>query len=110
MLITFAVVVLGWIIFRAETITQAWDFILSIGMQGIFTLPYYHGRMYMCTLVVGILIMLLIEWINRDGDHGLAITKRHRMLWTRHIVYMFLILYIFYFGNFGYNQFIYFQF
>lgn len=109
-LLTFLLVTIGLIIFRAETIMQAWDFVRGIGAQGMFSLPYYNGRMYICTLVFAILIMLFVEWMNRDGEHGLAIVRRHRLHWIRHIVYMFLILYIFYFGNFGYNQFIYFQF
>ena len=110
MLITFVLVIVGWIIFRAESITQAWNFVLGIGSQGMFCLPYYNGRMYFCTLIFGIVIMLFVEWMNREGEHGLAIIRRHRLQWMRHIFYMFLILYIFYFGNFGYNQFIYFQF
>lgn len=110
MLLTFCVVVLGWIIFRAETITQAWDYICGIFMQNILCIPYLINREYYIPLACALVLMLGIEWFNRTEDHGLSLNKTITIQWIRRIIYFGLVLFMIYYGRFSYNQFIYFQF
>jgi len=110
MLLTFAFVVLGWIIFRAETITQAWEYICGILINGVIQGPYLINRAYYIPLAISILFMLMTEWWNREEPHGLAINKTISIHWIRRIIYLGIVLFIIYYGRFSYNQFIYFQF
>ncbi len=109
-LLTFALAVIGWIIFRAETITQAWDFFCGIFTQNLLCCPHIISREYCIPLVCALAIMLVMEWLNRAENHGLAINKTITIQWIRRIIYFGLVLYMVYFGRFSYNQFIYFQF
>ena len=110
MLLTFAFVVLGWVIFRAETITQAWEYICGILVNGLIQGPYLINRAYYIPLAISILFMLMTEWWNREEPHGLAINKTISIHWIRRIIYLGIVLFIIYYGRFSYNQFIYFQF
>ena len=110
MLLTFALVVIGWIIFRAKSITQAWDYIAGTFTQNIFQGPYLINREYYIPLAAAILFMLAMEWANRDESHGLAINKTISNQWVRRLIYFGIVLFMIYFGKFSYNQFIYFQF
>ena len=109
-LITFFLAVLGWIIFRAETITQAWEYICGIFVKGLIQGPYLINRAYYIPLAISILLMLMTEWWNREESHGLAINKTISIQWIRRIIYVGIALFIIYYGRFSYNQFIYFQF
>lgn len=72
-LVTFGLAVLGWIIFRAETITQAWDYICGISNKTLFAIPYLKNRAYYSSLFIPILFMLGVEWINRGKQHSFDI-------------------------------------
>ena len=109
-LITFFLAVFGWIIFRAETITQAWEYICGIFVKGLIQGPYLINRAYYVPLAISILLMLMTEWWNREESHGLAINKTISIQWIRRIIYVGIALFIIYYGRFSYNQFIYFQF
>lgn len=110
MFLTFILVVIGWIIFRAKTIAQAWEFINDICTQGLFNQPYLQDLRHAGPLALGIVILIAVEWWNRAENHGLAINKTISLQWVRRAVYVGLTMYILYFGKFDYNQFIYFQF
>lgn len=109
-LLTFTMVVIGWIIFRAETISQACDFMSDICTNGFFCKPYIQELRQAGPLALGLLMMIALEWWNRAESHGLAINKTIPWQWVRRVVYLGLMMYILYFGKFDYNQFIYFQF
>ena len=109
-LLTFSLVVIGWIIFRAKSIAQAWDYICGIISQGLLHGPYLINRAYYIPLAISIILMLAMEWLNRAENHGLAINKTISIQWIRRILYLGLVLFMVYFGKFSYNQFIYFQF
>jgi len=104
MLITFLLAVIGWIIFRANCIGDAWLFFSNIFQQNFFSIPdvipYVTGFF--------ILIMLSIEWINRRRNHGFDIVWI-KQGWIRVIIYYMVIFCILYF-SFESEAFIYFQF
>ena len=110
MLLTFILAVVGWIIFRADNIGQVGEIISRISSLSLFNIPWLMNREYYFPLVIGIFTMFCIEWYNRKEIHGLALNITLPFQWIRRMIYFMLILGIYYFGRFDYNQFIYFQF
>lgn len=104
---TFFFAVIGWIIFRAETMTQAIDFFYSMFTNKFIDTSKLYGIKYLC---YGI-ILLIVEWLQRDKQHPLQpgsyvlLQKR----WVRWSVYYFIILVIL-FSKGNSQTFIYFQF
>ena len=101
---------MAWIFFRAENVTHAKNYILTIFSKTLFTFPEFKlGRLYAFEIFIMILIMLLIEWNGRDNKYAL---EKMGLQWNRYIrltFYFSIILLIFMF--FGREQeFIYFQF
>ena len=73
MLLTFSLVVLGWIVFRAESIGQAWFIVRRIFSASLFEVPFmYIGTLKTLLLVA---LMLILEWITRKRDHALQYGK-----------------------------------
>ena len=103
--LTFFLAVIGWIIFRAESMTQAADYLYCM-----FTNPIIGDRIFGKWVVCGS-ILLFIEWQQRDKQHALQFTgcKLFRYRWVRWLVYYILLVLIM--QNIGNEQtFIYFQF
>jgi len=104
-LLTFMLAVVGWIIFRATSISEAWSIMKGICDMSLFSLPM---------IIVGvkrtlffIAVMLLVEWIDRDKEHALNLSGLPQ--WARFIVLYGVILVMLEFM--GHSQsFIYFQF
>jgi len=74
MLVTFVLVLFGWILFRSDSIGDAWVYFSRMIRWGtlrasyrFFTLP--EIRFY----AVSVLVMLGVEWIWRDGRHSLSV-------------------------------------
>lgn len=109
MLLTFALVVLGWIIFRAESIGDAWGIFCGMLHPGsvkalyrFFILEELQGAGLFATL------MLVVEWMQRKKEHGLVMDKSVPR-YVRYAIYIsLLILLIFFYGSD--QTFIYFQF
>ena len=111
MLLTFFLAVIGWIIFRAESIVQAWEYVG--GMMQFGTLKAFYRFFLPNELIVWptnlyIILMLAVEWIQRKKGHGMEI-KKLSCTWVRILLYYILIALVIY--NCGGEQtFIYFQF
>ena len=107
MLLTFALAVFGWIIFRAQDISQFGEVISTICSDSLLSVPNLINRQYYIPLAISILVLILVEWINRTKEHGFVLNIRYK--WLRLIIYYSLIFAIV--ANFGQEQsFIYFQF
>ena len=105
MLITFALVVFGWIIFRVVSVTD-----IGLYMQNMFDISLFAAPMMITGLkrtILSIAILLFMEWINRNKQHGLQLVNCNKVLQLS--VYYALILYILEFGA-NAQSFIYFQF
>lgn len=109
MVLTYCLVAIGLIIFRADDISQAFGFLwsmLSNGLEGPSIIDTY-GKLY---ILFG-LMLLAVEWIQRKHEHALQLHE-HRLFSRRSIryaLYLFIILLIITFT--GKSQaFIYFQF
>ena len=105
--LTFFLAVIGWIIFRAETITQAVEYLSAMVSNKFFDASMLYGKKYFC---FG-LILLFIEWLQRNKQHALQFPNnrlfdKRATRWTIYIIIYLLILF-----NTGKSQtFIYFQF
>lgn len=103
-LTTFTLMTIGWIIFRAPDIGEAWTFMKKCISPSIITVP--EG--ITSTPFLFIVIMLFVEWLERNYSHGLSkIPKIPRALrWGFYILFIFVI-----FQNDGMQEnFIYFKF
>ena len=109
MFLTFFLVVLGWIIFRAETITQAWEYICGMMQLGTLKASYRFFTELGVRINLSIIAVMFIEWLQRKKSHGLEIPYNVKIYW-RFLIYYCIIFYILIFGRFGANEFIYFQF
>lgn len=69
MLLTFALAVIGWIIFRAENIEQFWNIITSICDFTLLSVPYLMNRFFYIPLIVSLVIMILFEWVSRGSNN-----------------------------------------
>ena len=106
MFITFLLVVIGWIIFRAENFHQAWDYIMCMVTRFDFVLPA-HGK----DPLIYIAILLVVEWLQREKQFGLQIEEKgifryQAVRWT--LYYVLFITTLLLAGQ--QEEFIYFQF
>ena len=102
MVLTFVLAVLGWILFRSQSIGEALDFYAGLvrgGWSG-FNLPM--------RAIAFVAMMLVVEWLQRGREHGLDMSGvRYRAM--RYACYLTVLAVIFVYGVFN-ETFIYFQF
>ena len=105
MLLTFLLAVVGWIIFRAESIGQAWEYLCGICNTSLFTALEARGN---TALILNILVLLVVEWIQRGKPHALELSTVRRGF-VRWVIYFGILFLLFAFGgnatNFIYVQF-----
>ena len=66
-LLTFFLAVIGWIIFRAESMTQAVEYLTAMFTNKLYDASQIYGTDY---LNFGLAILAL-EWLQRDKQHAL---------------------------------------
>ena len=109
MLITFLLATIGWIIFRADNIGQAWHYIAAIPNASLFAKPWHPAPIHYLHLFAFILLMLVEEWLHRNHGHPLQFSHiKPRAL--RFALYLVILAAIALFNPGTGNQFIYFQF
>ena len=87
---TFLWVVIGWIIFRAENIEQAIGYLGR--MFGSLSDFSFSGVGHKTEAIVFILLLLVVEWTQRNQSYTLQIDKLVKYRWMRWGIY-YLILY-----------------
>lgn len=104
---TFFLVVVGWILFRAESLSQAVDYVARIFSPSLLDVGSIDGRknIFWCFLI------LLVEWLQRDKQHALQMNGQKLFSYpiVRYIVYAAVFLSIIHFSG-KVQTFIYFQF
>lgn len=103
MLATFALVVFGWIIFRAESIGQAADYIGRIFNRSLFSMPSGLGKKALLFAA----ILMVVEWPGRRNQF--ALQRMPRQTWLRYTIYYLVAAAILFCSGSG-VAFIYFQF
>ena len=107
LIVTFLLVIFGWIIFRAENITQLSDICHAMIENQFFDPNYVYGKKYLISAIV----MIIIEWLQRDKQHALQLPNNtlFRKRVVRWSLYVGMYLYII--SSTGQSQtFLYFQF
>ena len=117
MLLTFFLAVLGWIIFRAESIGMAKEYVLGMMQFGTLRSSYrffFLSGMWPMELPemwptnLFIVIMLLVEWLQRGKGHGLDLSTI-KQVWIRTLIY-YSIVFVLVIASGKSSTFIYFQF
>jgi len=111
MAITFFFVVIGWIMFRADSLQQFVVYIKNMFNPRIINFHNY-GLTDTPSLYVFIFILLLTEWIQREHQHGLSDLNRFKLLSKavpRYCLYLCILFVIWVFKATA-SDFIYFQF
>lgn len=96
MLLTFFLVVIGWIIFRAESIGQAWEYVC--GMMQFGTLKALYRFFLPNSLLVWptnvyIMLMLVVEWVQRQKSHALKLSASKYQI-VRYGLYIAIVILI----------------
>lgn len=102
---TFVLTSLAWVVFRSDTLTDAFAYLRGIFSPTLLTIPQVGS------VEIGMLIVafVLVEWLQRDKEHALQLDRVVRRPSVRWAIYYATIAVIFYFGA-TQQQFIYFQF
>ena len=106
---TFFLVVIGWIFFRADSISQAFDYLGGIFDVSLFSKPYLRAfKSRFLPLFIMLAILIVVEWVQRKKEHGLTLSDRIPKP-ARWLIYLILIYIIHRFQGES-ATFIYFQF
>lgn len=100
--VTFCMVVLAWVFFRAPTLTDAFTYIDIIFSSSFFTMP-----MVSRSALVLIFIYMFCEWLQRHKEHVLDVSHLSRPI--RYCLYYLVCFAVFYYAG-DLQPFIYFQF
>lgn len=109
-LLTFFLAVIGWIIFRSATISDSVHYIVGICDASLFSVPWMKTVNSFVLLVGSILMMIVIEWLQRNNEHGLSLNKTLARPLVRWGLYLLITLMVFVLQSNKAVQFIYFQF
>nr|WP_299314430.1 MBOAT family O-acyltransferase [uncultured Aquimarina sp.] len=101
--VTFFIVTVAWVFFRAETITEAFGYINRIFSVSFFSIP--QGNKLFLVLLMG---YLLIEWFQKRREHLLDI-QHISLKSVRYLIYYTTVFLVFYYAG-DLQTFIYFQF
>lgn len=88
-LVTFGFIVIGFTVFRSESIGDAviyFDRIFDNGLGGFFANPM--------TIFIYVAVMLSIEWYGKDYDYGFRIVGMVRSRFFRYGIYYIMIIFI----------------
>ena len=104
-LLTFCLTLGAWVFFRAESVTQGFSIFREIFSITLFTFPD--------KLSIGLLgfitILLVVEWLQREREHGLDFEGRSVPMIIRYLIYYMIVVLILLFAG-KTQEFIYFQF
>lgn len=106
---TFSIACFGWIFFRAQSISEAFNYIKGILMFNLNS-QVRNFDFHILLYIPFILLLFIFEWIQRYELHALS-TKKYKVtpFWLK-ISCVSFVLIVIVFGNFGGGEFIYFQF
>ncbi len=102
MAVTFSMVLVAWVFFRAGSLEEALRFIGRMVTHTWLARPHRAGALLYVAIVVA------VDWVQRTRRHGLDIA--HWPVGLRWAAYYLIIAGIFWYGRAGYSPFIYFQF
>ncbi len=116
--VTFSLICFAWIFFRAKNLSEAWYIVthLFTGMENIVSVKYLKDNISGLGLskiefLIAILSIMFMEFVHLVQRHyKIRHMLSEKPIWFRWSMYYAIILGIIFFGVFGKNDFIYFQF
>lgn len=109
-LLTYCLVLIGWIIARSSSVGMALEYICGICNASLFTVPMLISRDYYLPKVFFASIMIIVEWLQKGKEHGLDLGYDARFTWLRFLLYLVLLFLTWIYSEPGETTFIYFQF
>lgn len=109
MLFTFMLTVFAWIIFRAKSITHAFNYISEIFSASILEAPRLSDSKEAIITMLLVFIFIFTEWLGRESQFALEHLGLKWKRPVRHAMYYTIIIALFWFNG-KEQQFIYFQF
>lgn len=107
MVVTFLLVVIGWIFFRAENIYEAFGYLGRMlqfdTLKGVYEIFDYNA-IWFC------LIMIMLEWLGRQHSFALEKLGLNWKPYIRRLFYVAIVIIIILFMDTHESPFIYFQF
>ena len=67
-LLTFVLVVIGWIIFRAPSIGACGEYMLAICDSSILAMPYVENILQLVATILAIILMVIMEWRKQQPN------------------------------------------
>jgi alginate O-acetyltransferase complex protein AlgI len=108
-LLTFILVTIANIIFRADSMSDALNFFKHLFSTSVFSYPLFTNRISALIALIFSCILLIAEWLQRDKDHALQLNNTKLPKVLRWSLYYVIGVVIIWFGGFQ-ETFIYFQF
>lgn len=110
--LTFTLVVFGWIIFRAPHIPALLKFLSKMNTTSLFTIPWLMNKMYYISLFISIIVMLILEWCSRNHEFPMQNLEKYSVFSSKYIRIIFyaLLFFVVLAMRGGTVEFIYFQF
>ncbi|PHR68767.1 MAG: membrane-bound O-acyltransferase family protein [Lutibacter sp.] len=105
MLKTFLIFALVGVFFRIDTVLDGFKYLGKIFSISLFSMPMLPGK----SVFIGIVFLLLVEWMQRNKEHGLSLEGLKISPIIRWSFYISIVFIIILFGGSS-NDFIYFQF
>ena len=89
---TFFVVVIGWVFFRADTISMAADYLRNLFSSSLFILPEYQVGMK--KVGFSLALLLIVEWLQRNKSHALHFDFKISPIlrWATYVILTIIIL------------------
>ena len=101
---TFIIVTIGWIFFRSESLTEAFNYLHNIFSKSLFTSPEIFPKI----TIIFIFTFIIVEWLGKSDEYAISsivhLKKRYR--WSVYLILCFLIFIL----SSDKTEFIYFQF
>lgn len=109
MFLTFGLTVFAWIFFRAESLSHAFEYLSKIFSYSLLSIPNLPHLGQPRSAMMSLVFFILIEWIQRDKNHGLEISSGQISRSLRWAFYILLVMTLGFWGA-DHQEFIYFQF
>ncbi len=109
MLWTFLLVMFSYVLFKADSLANAFDYYRRMLSPSLFYRFSIFEKVNAAAMLTGILVMFVVEWFQRDKQHALELSGIRRG-GIRALIYCTLILVILTFGPTKNADFIYLNF
>lgn len=109
-LLTFNLTMIAWILFRAENMTHAWQYLQDLFSKPLFSIPEMLSEESVKMTLILLSGFLIVEWLGRRGQYAIEMLSQNRFKVFNYLFYSVLIFLIGMYAQTEEVPFIYFQF